>query len=62
MGGDDLHRIVTLHRSMDIADKLPIALRHQEVGREAIQDSNICLAAHGVEVAIGNVFLLPLSF
>jgi len=46
---------------MDIANKLPVAFRHQEVCREAVQNGNVRLAAHRVEVAIGNIFLLPLS-
>src|SRR5262249_45192586 len=58
--GNDLYRFGGLYRGVDIADKLPIAFRHQEVGWEAIEDGNVYFSIHRVEVAIGDVFLLPL--
>jgi hypothetical protein len=45
---------------MDISHKLPGALRHQEVGWKALQDSNIRFPVHEIEVAVGNLLPLPL--
>src|SRR5919199_1429141 len=58
---DDLDRGAALDRAVDIADQPALMLCHEEVGREAIQDGAEHLPAHRVEVAKGDLFLLPLS-
>src|SRR5262249_18443566 len=57
----DFHPLLVIRRCMDIPHKLSVMLRHQEVIWEALQDGNIRLPTHGVEVAIDDVFLLPLA-